>query len=137
MVHALEKAGRLLNNGSKLLEAHDLTRSFRVEVRRAGISATAGRIQSRNKFERLRQTDAAIASVVRNGLFIPEDERVLDYNIYIDSLDAFSEWLDKQWEGTYLSEKTSEAIDEMMRKANEKPEIVIHRSARMMRLRLG
>ena len=137
MVHALEKASRLLQNGSKLIEAHDIPRSFLIAVRTAEKTVPAGRIQSHNKFEQLRQTDAALAAVVRNGMYIPEQEQILDYKIYVDSLDDFSEWLNKQWEGTYLSKKTSKTIDNMMRSGSEKTEIVICRSARMRRLGLG
>ena len=135
MVHALEKAHSLLKPDGVLIDIHDLPEFPEFEVHTGGQAHYAGKMLDNSRFERLRQTDAALAQAVSQNLFVVAVERVFDYNIHADSLDAFREWLDVQWDTSYLPDETAKLINDLMRQGGATAAIIIDRSARMTRLR--
>ena len=109
-MHALKKTHRLLIRGGLLIEVHDepvspsLALQFRDEI------FNVGRLHDSSGFERLRQTAEAVEQVNRDDLFKRVESQIMEYQIYIDSLDSFDDWLSRQWDTTYLENGQYEII---------------------------
>jgi hypothetical protein len=114
MVHALKKTRSLLIRGGLLVEVHDepvspsLALQFRDEI------FDAGRLQDSSGFERVRQTAEAVEQVIRGDLFKKVESLIMEYQIHIDSLDSFDDWLSRQWDTTFLGTKSETYIRESM-----------------------
>ncbi len=114
MVHALKKTHGLLIRGGLLVEVHDepvspsLALQFRDEI------FDVAHLQDSSGFERVRQSAEAVEQVNRDDLFKRVDSQIMEYQIYIDSLDSFNEWLSRQWDTTFLETKSDTYIRESM-----------------------
>jgi hypothetical protein len=114
MVHALKKTHRLLLRGGLLIEVHDepvspsLALQFRDEI------FDVGHLQESSGIERVQQAAEAAAQVSRGNLFKRVESQILEYQIYIDSLDSFDDWLSRQWDKAPLESKSETYIRESL-----------------------
>lgn len=129
MVHALKKTRRLLLGGGLLIEVHgepvspSLALQFRDEI------FDVGRLHDSSDFEWLRQTAEAVEQVNRGDLFKRVESEVMEYKIYIDSLDSFDDWLSRQRDTTFLETKNESFIRESMGSGGIAQRIIVSRSS--------
>ena len=121
MVHALEEIHRLLKPAGTLIEIHPSPEvPPLVEVRSNGRLSFAEDDPGFDYAEDLRQAEAAVASVVDQGMFVLEDRRRFELRTYADSVKELRD----HWEvaGAYSPEEKEETLvhlrDDMYERAN-------------------
>lgn len=134
MVHALRKIRRFLNPGGIFLNIHDLPQPDRIEVHSEGLERYAGLLMSHTDFESQELADRALDQVVREGLFIRDEEQTFEYLIHADTLEALKKHMQETWETEYIPQDTSDKIIELMEEAVGEAEIVIRIPSRITRL---
>jgi hypothetical protein len=85
----------------------------------------------------LRLADEALKKVIDIGLLVKETEREIHYHTQADSFDAFMEWLDKQWETSYLEVKIERRVKTMFERGGEGVRAIMRRSACIRNLKVA
>ena len=93
MVHALREAHRVLKPNGLLFDIRPGLKHRRVGLSRAGSWHVIGTM--REKFEDDRAANAAVAQILREGLFWREWQMHLDLKRYLDTLKDLCAWLDE------------------------------------------
>jgi hypothetical protein len=121
MVHALEEVHRLLKLSGILIEIHpSLEGPPLVEVRSNGRLSFAEDDPGFDYADDLRQAEAAVASVVHQGMFVLEDRRRFELRTHAGSVEELRE----HWEiaGAYDPQEKEETLarrrDEMYARAH-------------------
>ncbi|GMQ79249.1 MAG: hypothetical protein BMS9Abin02_1818 [Anaerolineae bacterium] len=114
MVHALKKTRRLLIKGGLLIEVHDEPVSPTLALQFRDKIFDVGRLQDNSGFERVQQAAEAVEQVNKDELFERVESQLMEYKIYIDSLDSFNDWLSRQWDTTYIETKSETYIRESL-----------------------
>jgi hypothetical protein len=89
----------------------------------------------KDDFENERAALNALAQVVSDHRFNLEDEQDFIYNIYIDELNEFYEWLAEWWSSAFLPDGISQRLAELIEHADPPTKIVLKVPARMTKLR--
>ena len=134
MVHALEKTHHLLKPGGGVIDLHDIPAPSSLAVRVGAHSHDIGQLLDHSDFAKLRATDKALAQGVAVGLYTLEEESCFDYRIYLDSLDAFHQWLTGLWDTTYLSDDTMERLGHLMDDDSAEATLIVGMASRIIRL---
>lgn len=135
MVHALLQAHSLLNPGGVLVSVHDLSTPHKIEVHATGAIYKVGWLLDKDEFASEHSSFNALAQVVTDGKFILEDERDFRYNIYVDGLPEFQEWLSTWWSSAVISDRIIHRIEDIVRVGTQPSRIVLALQARMTQLR--
>jgi hypothetical protein len=134
MVHALEKTHSLLQPGGLLIDLHDTTSRPQLEFHTGTQKTSIGEVLDDTGFQRLRQTDEAVAQVIADKLFMVDAEQTFDYQTHIETLEDFHAWLDDTWDTSYLDDATLRRVVDLLIGTDD-GRLIIHRSARMTRLK--
>ncbi len=135
MVHALQHIHRILYPNGLLINIYPLPIPHLIEVHTLETDTKIGWATDKTDFETKRLAFNALAKVVEEGLFILEDERTLDYNIYVDDLNEFWKWLTEGWESIVVSEGTIQRTEEVFRGSGQSARVVLITPTRMTKLR--
>ncbi len=131
MVHALKKTHRLLIRGGLLVEVHDEPVSPSIALQFQDEIFDVGRLQDSSGFERVRQAAEAVEQVNRGDLFKRVESQLMDYQIHIDSLDSFDDWLSRQWDTTFLETKSETYIRESIGVDGIAQRVIVSRSSQV------
>ena len=93
MVDALRRARRWLRSDGCVVDIHPTPLPFTIEV--DGIAV--GRVQTADAATRHAAADAAVAEMVRAGLFTVEGTSVFDFYTYAATLDELREHIEANW----------------------------------------
>src|SRR4030067_285792 len=93
MVHALSEAHRVLKPNGLLLDLRPGPKHRRVGISRRGRWRAVG--ATRESFEDDRAANAAVARVLRQGLFRRERRMKFDLYRYMNTLEDFRAWIDE------------------------------------------
>lgn len=137
MVHALLQAHSLLHPSGVLVSVHDLSTPHKIEVHAPGAIYKVGWLLDKEEFANEHSSFNALARVVSDGDFVLEDERDFRYNIYVDDLPEFQEWLSTWWSSAIISVKIIHRIENVIRDGGQPVRIVLALQARMTKLRAG
>lgn len=135
MGHALEKAHRLLKPGGVLMESHFTGEPFSLEVHYQGEVKHAGPIDRVNDFEMFKQAKAALDQAVKAGLFWPVAERVFDYLVYADSLEALREWWDESSSHLIIDDRVVRKVNKLVLGTGGTAQVALRRQVRVGRLK--
>jgi hypothetical protein len=135
MGHALEKAHRLLKPGGVLIESHFSGEPFLLEVHHQGQIKHAAPLDRAGDFETFRQAKAALDQAVKDGLFWPVAERVFDYLVYADSLDALREWWAETSSQLMIDGKIVRKVNELVPGTGGAAQVVLRRQVRVGKLK--
>jgi hypothetical protein len=119
-----------------LINIYPLPIPHQIEVNTLGTATKTGWLTDSTDFETKRLAFNALAQVVEDGLYILEDERSLDYNIHVDELNEFWNWLTEGWESIVIPDGTIRRTEEVFRGAGQSARLVLITPARMTRLRV-
>jgi hypothetical protein len=125
----------LLRPGGALINVHDLPVHHLIEVHSAGDSVKAGWLLDNEEYAPERSAFDALARVVTDGDFQLEDERDFDFNVHVDQLQEFRDWLEEGWESAVLPDRTLQRLEELLRQGGQRATIVLRVPARMTLLR--
>ncbi len=129
MVHALTKAVELVRPGGSIVDVHDSRTPPSIEIIRGTDRTAVGWLSDHEGFPMLRLADEALEKVIDRGLLIKEAELEIHYHTKADSFDAFLEWLDEQWETSYLEAKIERRVRTMFSEGGDGISAIIRRSA--------
>lgn len=101
MVHALREAHRVLKPNGILFDMRPGVKHRRVGLWQTGHWRTVGTM--RETFEDDRAADAAVAQVLRQGLFRAEGQTRLELARYMDTLADFRGWLEEYYRFSNLA----------------------------------
>ena len=135
MVHALNQTHSLLRSGGGLVNVHDLPAPHVIEIHGREVIQKVGWLMDKNDFENERAALNALAQVVSDHRFNLEDEQDFIYNISIDELNEFYEWLAEWWSSAFLPDGISQRLAELIEHADPPTKIVLKVPARMTKLR--
>jgi hypothetical protein len=93
MVHALREAHRVLKPNGLLLDLRPGLKHRRVGLSRTGGWRLVGTM--RENFSDDRAANAAVARILREGLFERERQMKLDLKRYLETLNDLEKWLDE------------------------------------------
>jgi hypothetical protein len=93
MVDALRRATRWLRPDGCVIDIHPTPLPSTIEVD----GVTVGRVQTTDGPERHAAADAAVAAVVRDGLFTVAGSAVFDFYTCADTLDELREYIEDNW----------------------------------------
>ena len=131
MVHALERSHKLLVPGGKLLDFHSLPIPPQIDLEFKNGTAPAGPLLDRTNFETYRQAFEALDEVVGRRLFALELGYRDEYHILMDTYDDFEEWLNDQWDTSYLPLPTDAAIQKALEETETVKRFVVTRQAKV------
>jgi hypothetical protein len=134
MVHALRKAARSLNPGGVILEVHDLVDPPRIEIHSREGELFAGQLFSDNNFENQHQADQAIGEMIEEGSLRSGRAIVFENYIRSDTFEAFTDWLDEEWESAFIPEGTKGKIIDLVAQAGDESEVVLRMVSRLINL---
>lgn len=135
MVHALEKACRLLTPSGCVLDIHPLPAPASIEVRLAGRVELAGWIQEEDDYIEYGQAEEALGMVVRRGVATIEDRQVFPFVTHADSLSELRAYLAEEWQDAFIDEQTAGRIEDLLRTRVQDKEILVRETVSMARLR--
>jgi hypothetical protein len=135
MVHALNKSHRILHPNGLLINVQPLPTPQLIEVQFHETIHKIGWLREGEDIDTSRSSLNALAQVVEDHEFLLEDERDFAYNIYVDYLPEFQEWLSAWWSSAILSDRIILRLEEVLRDANQSARIVLAMRVRMTKLR--
>ncbi len=134
MVHALEKAARLLTDEGILIDIHPTTELARLEVRAGERFTPAGVITEADGGIEYRQADAAILEVVRRGLLREDASDVFTFITYAASLDELRHHLADAWTDAIIDDASARRIEKLLARAGQGGEVVMRERIGIRRL---
>jgi hypothetical protein len=135
MVHALEIIHGLLKKDGLLIDIHPNGEPPPIEVHVAGEVLLAGHLEEEADFVEYFEADGALADVTARGLFKMEREGLFTYMTHASTITALTDYLEAEWSGAVLPEKTIEQVVALMDEPGEGREIVLRESVRLSRYR--
>jgi hypothetical protein len=110
MVHALERACELIRSDGILIVVHDSPIPPAIKIQQGADHSIAGWLYDRERFPFIREADAAVEEVLQKGDVSLLKHRVFPYLTRISSYQGFQEWLEQQWDTSYLPEHVDQMI---------------------------
>jgi len=135
MVHALEKAEELVSPGGVLVVVHDRPLMPVVELHQDPKHKVVGWLQDEEGFPLLLQADGALASYIESSLkLLDDDRRDFSYCTQIDSLEGFTQWVEKQWDTSFLPFQLEELIEKSFIEDEQRTKVIVYREARIRKI---
>lgn len=136
MVHALERAKDIVGPGGIVIVVHDGRIPPTIELNQGPARTIAGWLHDHEGFPMVRRADQAVDSLLVSGQFTLINQSEFVYRTRIDSYDGFLEWMDQQWETTYLTVQTEELIKARFAEGGKDTIVIVHRKARIRSLQV-
>ena len=111
MVHALERAHRLLVPDGCLVDLHPTPRASEIEV---GEDST-GPLDAEKAQRRHAAADAALATIVGRGRFVIDGEREFSFRRYGDSIEQLRAYVCSTWHDTHVGDALAAHTREALR----------------------
>jgi len=142
MVHALEKAQRLLKSDGRLIDIQPLIEAPLLKVYQENNVVFVEPDPSYDYEEDLRQADAALTQVIQRGLFVIEERSEFDFLTHGSSAPELLAFWGKASADDDISEAPAEQrikevyarVEEIRQAAGQGAEVVLHERARIIRL---
>jgi hypothetical protein len=135
MVHALEKASRLLTSAGCVLDIHPLPIPPSIEVRLGDHVELAGWIREEDDYVQYSQAEEAVAEIVRRGIAVIEDRRVFPFVTHAQTLSDLQIHLSEEWQDAFIEEQTAGRIEDLLRTQGHDREILVRETVSIARLR--
>jgi hypothetical protein len=136
MVHALERASDMVRRGGVLIVVHDCPIPPSIEIHQGTSHSIAGWLYDIEGFPFIREADKAVDRLIESGQAALVNHRLFPYHTQIDSYDGFCEWLDKQWETSYLPAHIDQRIKGRFLAGGTETTVFIYRQARIQSLKI-
>jgi hypothetical protein len=136
MVHALERASKLVRLGGIVVVVHDGRTPPSLELHQGTTHSVAGRLHDHEGFPMVRLADQAVDSLIDTGQLALIKHNEFTYRTRIASYAGFLEWLDKQWDTSYLPERVKDSIEAGFLKGDGETFVIVHRQARIRSLKV-
>lgn len=136
MVHALEIAGDLVGPGGVVVVAHDKRTPPTIELHQGPSHSIAGWLHDNEGFPMIRLADQAVENMIESDQFRLIDQSVFVYRTCIDSRNGFREWLDAQWETSFLPDQIAALIEAFYIEGGDETTAIVQREAWIRSLRV-
>ncbi len=135
MVHALEKATRLLADDGVLIDIHPTSEPAHLEVRVAGAVEPAGVVMEASGGVEYHQADAAIAKAVRRGMLRRDGSDLFTFLTHAASLEELRDHLADAWTDAIIEDASAMRVEQLLREAGAGGEVMLRERVRISRLR--
>jgi len=135
MVHALEKAHRLLEPAGRLIDIHPPALDAVLEVWSPGHVETIGLIRETDDGIEYGRAEAALAEIVGRGLFEIEHDARFTFSRHAPSLAELRRNLEVTWSDAVIDTETAARIDAELARGGPQAAIVLRENPRIRRLR--
>ena len=135
MVHAREKIRRLLKPSGRLIDIHPMDRPPPVAVRLGPHTHRLGYLRETDDSVEYRQADAAVAQVVREGLFAVEHTGEFPFHIYTDAVAELQAYLAEEWKDAVLEDAIAQRAAELLGGPEGDKELFVQDHIHIARLR--
>ena len=135
MVHALQQIQRLLKPSGNLIDIHPMDKPPPVEVRLGPQTHRLGYLRETDDSIEYRQADAAVAQVVREGLFVVEHTSEFPFRIYTDTVAELQAYLVAEWKDAILDEAIAQRAAELLGGPGGDKELIVRDHIHIARLR--
>jgi hypothetical protein len=105
MVHALYEAWRVLVSGGILIDLRPICIDVPLEIIASSGSESAGLVDMSPEIDKDIASDAAIQTVINDGLYIKEFEESFDFAYYWNTIREFTADLDERWKDEIILPK--------------------------------
>jgi hypothetical protein len=119
MVHALEIIHSLLETDGCLIDIHPNGQPPPIEAGIAGQLHLLGYLQETDDFIEYGQASAALAEVIRRGLFIVEQQGTFIFIIRAASVDELHNFLDESWSDSIFPDEVDRQAGELSQSVGE------------------
>ena len=135
MVHALEQIRRLLKPSGRLVDIHPMDRPPPVAVRLGPHTHPLGYLRETDDSIEYRQADAAVAQVVREGLFAVEHMGEFPFRIYSDAVAELQTYLAEEWKDAVLDDAIAQRAAELLGGPERDKVLIVQDHIHIARLR--
>jgi len=135
MVHALETVHHLLAADGVLIDIHPPALDATLEVASSGRLIHAGFLDETDNGIEYEQAEAALAEVVRRGLFEIERESRFTFAHYAPSLEALRQDLAETWKDAVIPHAVATRLGATLAESGPYAEVVLREYVRITRLR--
>jgi hypothetical protein len=130
MVHALRRAQDMVTPRGCVVDLHPTDTPATVES-----GTTTGHVDAGDAPLRHAAADAALATALREGIFVAERSLVFTFYTYGDTIDELREHVQKTWRNARIGDRTVERTREALRRAPPGTRPRIREEVRITRLR--
>lgn len=126
MVHALTLLHNLIKPQGVLVDIHPSQRPPRIEIRQAGHQQEIGTLSDREN-SLYQAADNAVAAVVRDGLFRPEDPTLFEFLYHLSAPADLVDWIEDSWTNVALDEATRKLLEQRFGAPQPDKEVIVRR----------
>ena len=137
MVHALELARQLLLPNGRLLDLHPTGEPPPIEIRMGTEISRVGFLRETDDFVEYGLADAAVARVIREGLFVIEKSDQYSFDIHADGLEELLSYLAEEWTDAVIDDDIVKRIESLLSSSETDKEIILRDRIYIARLRPG
>jgi hypothetical protein len=137
MVHALELARQLLLPNGRLLDLHPTGEPPPIEIRIGTEISRVGFLRETDDFVEYGLADAAVARVIREGLFVIEKSDQYSFDIHADGLEELLSYLAEEWTDAVIDDDIVKRIESLLSSSETDKEIILRDRIYIARLRPG
>jgi hypothetical protein len=137
MVHALELARQLLLPNGRLLDLHPTGEPPPIEIRMGTGIRRVGFLRETDDFVEYGLADAAVARVIREGLFVIEKSDQYSFDIHADGLEELLSYLAEEWTDAVIDDDIVKRIESLLSSSVTDKEIILRDRIYIARLRPG
>lgn len=135
MVHALERAHRLLKGNGRLIDIHPLGEPPPIEVRLGPEIHPVGWLREEDDYIEYVQASQAIETVIKRGLFVQEKQGTFAHITYADTLADLQHYLAKEWQDAFIENVVAGRIEDLMSSIELDQELILRDVIQIARLR--
>ena len=123
MVDALIKIRELLKPDGLLIDIHPEDTILPIFVQAGSVVTQVGEIDVESKFAKYRLADEAIDLVVEEELYTVDQQEIVDFVIYFDSVAECRQYLAEEWRDAKLSDSSWKQMAKLMTQPSETKQI--------------
>ena len=135
MVHALERAQRLLKRNGRLIDIHPSGEPPPIEVRLGQEIYHVGWLCEEDDYIEYLQANEAIDEAVARHLYARERAGIFAYTTYADTLADLQSYLETEWHDAYIEDVVAGRIEDLMSSIEPDQELILRDEIQITRLR--
>ena len=115
MVDALEKIKTLLQPNGALISIQPQDDNLPISVQVDQTAVYVGEVDVSHNFPRYQMANGAIEIATESGLYNMQQDQIVDYTVFFDTLAACRTYLAEEWTNAILSDAAWERMTALMR----------------------
>lgn len=135
MVHALKQILSLLAPQGRLVDIHPTADPPPIEVRLGTLRHPVGWLSDERGWLSYERADAALDTVLQEGLYVGEEAGTFEYLTCADSVTALEQYLEETWQSALIEPQIARRAADLLQSVEEDKEICLRETVQIARLR--